>query len=1163
MQKTCNGESYVLPQRKFIVLNPALCFGLQSKTNQKINTLKSSILKSENVKHGYALQEHNQLTVSYIKIHWKLALCLLLSPMLHAFNLLLCLLKAIKVIAIPCIMIIAVFHSLCLSAQTPRKDSGVNGQIKYELVGQVLSAIDNSQMQGVSIRIEEENIQVKSSKDGTFKMLVNNQKGKMKFSFVGFKSQEINYTAGVLLTVKLIPEDNQLEEVEVVSTGYQKIPKERATGSFVYVDEKTLQRNPAMKLISRLDGVTNGLLLDKSAGNPDGLSVRGRSTLFSNTKPLIVLDNFPFDGDLDNINPNDIESVTILKDGAAAAIWGVRSGNGVIVVTTKKGKSKLTIDFSSNFLIGKKPDLFYQKQMSSSDFIDSEISLFKQGYYDKDINTPYKNISPVVHILSQVRLNELPKERADEVINSLRNHDVRNEIHRYFHRNKIQSQQQFRISAGSDKNKNILSVGYDRSLSESVSADNNRLSIRNNSQWNFFRDYIQLNADLWYVKNINKDKNAYGYNPLYPYEKLVENGNALEASTLNTLRRSYTDTVGDGYLSDWKFRPIEEVRNGLTNYSARDQQLRFQFGISSKLFRSFKIAADYLMSNNWIDNSTLYDQNSFFSRNLINQYSQVDLANGIVTRPVPLGDILNSSQAKTESQYGRIQLDWREHIGTSHLFSGIMGMEWRKDKNLFQSAGNLYGYNRNLESFTEVDIFSFFPIYHSGGYSMISKGGGRAREVDNNRSLYGLFSYSYKDNFTLTGSIRKDESNIFGVSANQKGVPLWSVGVLYSFQDLLKWDKLDYLKLRTTYGYNGNVDKTTTAYLTSKLYRTTNLWGKPMDIILNPPNSSLRWERVENQNIGVDFSFMKSRFGGSIDYFKKNGKDLMGRSPVAPQVGVEDFYGNVASTSTHGLDAQIWFSWFRGKAISVRSDFIFNKVKDKVTNYYLTPGANNDIVSSTGVVPLKGYPINALVLYKFYGLDELGNPLGFANNEITDDYSTIINGSNKESIVIIGSRMPTKFGSLRHTILYKKWEMSFNFTYKLGYYLKRNDSFNSNGLLGGGFRYSDYDKRWQHKGDEAFTTVPSFVYPANINRESFYQNSSALFIEGDHIRLQDIRCSYKFSPLAQLPNSVLEFYMYCSNIGLLWKANDQRLDPMSLTGYPTPLEVSAGVKFNF
>ena len=127
MQKTCNRDSYALSPRKSTVPNLELFFGLQSKTNQKINTLKSSILKIENVRHDYALQDHDQPKVLYIKTHWKLALCILLAPMLHACNLLFCLLKAIKMIAIPCIMIIAVFHSLCLSAQTPRKDSGVNG----------------------------------------------------------------------------------------------------------------------------------------------------------------------------------------------------------------------------------------------------------------------------------------------------------------------------------------------------------------------------------------------------------------------------------------------------------------------------------------------------------------------------------------------------------------------------------------------------------------------------------------------------------------------------------------------------------------------------------------------------------------------------------------------------------------------------------------------------------------------------------------------------------------------------------------------------------------------------------------------------------------------------------------------------------------------------
>src|SRR5690606_27522211 len=212
---------------------------------------------------------------------------------------------------------------------------------------------------------------------------------------------------------------NYIEEVEVVSTGYQSIPKERATGSFAHVNSEMLNRNPSMNILSRLDGITNGLLLDQNTGNPDRISVRGRSTLFSSTRPLIVVDNFPFEGDISNISPNDIESVTVLKDAAAASIWGVRSGNGVIVITTKKAKDRFRIDFSSNLLVAKKPDLFYAKQMSSSEFIDVEKLLFEQGEYDRDINTIYKNISPVVNLLHQQRLGELSEDEVEAELDKL------------------------------------------------------------------------------------------------------------------------------------------------------------------------------------------------------------------------------------------------------------------------------------------------------------------------------------------------------------------------------------------------------------------------------------------------------------------------------------------------------------------------------------------------------------------------------------------------------------------------------------------------------------------------------------------------------------------------------------------------------------------------
>jgi len=1058
------------------------------------------------------------------------------------------------------------FLTICFSSFNNQLDaqelrvSGVTG--KQLISGTIKSNSSLEPIENATIKIGA--LKTKTNTEGKFLLNGPFSSDEVTVKHMGFQDTILSILSFSRdLDLLLYPISNQIEEVQVVSTGYQQISKERTTGSFAYVDAKTMQRNPGMNLLSRLSGVTNGLLIDRNTGNPDGISVRGRSTLFSSTRPLIVVDNFPYEGDLDNINPNDVESVTVLKDATAASIWGVRSGNGVIVITTKKAKERLGIDFSSNFLIRKKPDLFTEKFMTSSDFIDAEIGLFDQGYYNKDINVEHKDISPVVSLLEKVRLGEITSEEGKRQIDLYRNHDVRKDLENYFYRNLLQHQQHVSISSATSSVRNILSIGYDNSLSDKVGVDNNRLNIRSSNQWVTLKDRLKLNAEIWYVKNNFNNGNSSGYYPIYPYEKLAENGVSLEASSNSTLRRSYTDDLSLGPLLDWKYRPVDEINGNLSQYKGVDQQLRFQLGLEGQLYRSFKIQLNYLNSNNWLENSTLYDQQSFNARNLINQYSQIDQENGTVIRPIPLGSILNKNISRMESHYGRIQLGWDESLGDRHRVNGILGMEWRQDKNLFEDMGDRYGYNKELESYAEVDIFSFFPIYHTGAYSRISKGGNRIRYMDNNRSMYGLLSYTYAEYLSLTGSIRKDASNIFGVAANQKGIPLWSVGLSYNFQDLIPWNRLDKIKFRMTYGYNGNVDKNTTAFLTSRLDQTINFYGEPSDIIVNPPNSTLRWERVQNINFGIDFSMMDYRIGGSIEYFVKNGKDLLGKSPVAPQTGIAEFYGNVANTSTKGFDMQIWYNWFKNNPFHVRTDLIFNAVNDKITHYFIKPGTNSDLVTSNGIVPIVGNPINSLLLYYSSGLNDKGDPVGLVNGETSVDYSAVVNGMDRESVLLMGSRTPTRFGSVKNTISYRDFEFSLQILYKFGYHLKRPNSFNSNGLINSGFRFSDYEDRWLKPGDEKDTNVPKFTYPADLNREEFYQYSTLLAIDGGSIRLQDVRLAYSLNPFKRFSTTNLQVYLYASNLGLLWRKNSVGVDPNLLSGYRVPVEWSLGTKFNF
>ncbi|MFD2887471.1 SusC/RagA family TonB-linked outer membrane protein [Chitinophaga cymbidii] len=967
-----------------------------------------------------------------------------------------------------------------------------------------------------------------------------------------------------VLRLQLKGETVVLRELAVVATGYQEIPQERVTGSFTRIGRETIERSTGMSILSRLEGVSNGLLLDRNAGNPDQISIRGRSTIFSNTRPLIILDNFPYEGDINLINPNDIESVTLLKDATAASIWGVRSANGVIVITTKKAKRGFRLELSTNLGISAKPDVYYTKQMTSAEYVDAERRLFALGEYDRNINNGYSPLSPVVELLAQVRAGRLQADEADRRIAEIAGHDVRDDLDRYFYRKSVQQQHLLTLSSGGEKLKNIFSIGYDRGLNNRVDQRSSRFNLRSANEWTILGDRLKANLDVLFSQSRETTGNAAGYMPRTPYAKLAENGAPLEVMTLSTLRSSYTDTAGQGLLLDWKYRPLDEMQRELNRYDQQDQQLRIQGSISSRIYRSFEIKVSYLHSLGRTDASTLYDPASFYVRDLVNQYSQVDHANRTVQYVVPKGAILNESFYRQRSQYGRIQLNWDERLGTMHRLGGMIGAEWRHDEQTANNPPNLYGYDAETESQVSIDDVNFYEIYHTGFYSRLTNTASRSKSTDRNRSVYALLSYDYNSRLMLTASARKDESNIFGVASNQRGVPLWSLGAAYNLHTLLpdRKEVLDYLKLRTTFGYNGNVDKNTTAFLTSKLDRSTSLWNMPIDVILNPPNSTLRWERVQNMNIGMDFSLWNGRVGGVAEYYIKNGKDLMGYSPVAPQTGVVQFYGNVAATHTAGLDMQLWYNWTPKRAVRLRTDLILNISKDRVTEYYIPPGSNTDIVSSLGIVPIEGYPINALVMYAFEGLNDKGDPLGRTSRGVTDDWGDIQNGQDRNSIVMMGSKVPVQFGSLRNTISWKQLELSFNLLFKFGYYFKRTNSFYTGGLIGGSYQYSDYALRWQQPGDELHTTVPAFLYPDNVNRNTFYQHSTVLGLRGDHIRFQDIRLAYDCQPRVK-GISGLQVYAYLSNLGIIWRKNSQGLDPHVLSGYPVPLQLSIGARAHF
>lgn len=279
---------------------------------------------------------------------------------------------------------------------------------QQQVQGVVTETTTSKPIQGIRVSIADAKTTTVTDKDGQFRLMVENGASNaltITFSGKGFQSRELKLAVPLQksLTIELSPKVTDIQEV-VISTGYQKIPKERSTGSFSSADNKLLQQQITTNIIDRLPAILSGLSVSTGLSESGQLMVRGLSTFQGPKNPLIILDNFPYEGDLGRINPNMVESITVLKDAAASSIWGAKAANGVIVITTKGSKfnQPLSVEFTGNTTLSSKPDLAYSRQMSSSDFIDVEMQLFKNGYYNSDINSPgHPALTPVVDILNK------------------------------------------------------------------------------------------------------------------------------------------------------------------------------------------------------------------------------------------------------------------------------------------------------------------------------------------------------------------------------------------------------------------------------------------------------------------------------------------------------------------------------------------------------------------------------------------------------------------------------------------------------------------------------------------------------------------------------------------------------------------------------------------
>lgn len=1041
-----------------------------------------------------------------------------------------------------------------------------------DITGLVVDENDKA-LHGATIRVKGASRYTLTGDSGFFVIRKIPEKTILVITYVGYETKEIVVSKKQPIHVKMTVSIQNLDEVSV-SNGYQLFPKERATGSFILIDSALLNRKVSTNILDRLDGVTSGLLFNKNAvGNTPDISIRGRSTIFANTNPLIVVDNFPYDGDISNINPYDVKSITILKDAASASIWGSRSGNGVIVITTKQGhfNQKPVINFNTNLTVGRKPDLYFKDQLSGWQYIDVEQFLFDKGKYNSKINNGYSALSPAVEVMLLRKKNLITDVRKAAMLDSIASHDNRDDLNKYFYRKSVNQQYQLSANGGGAYNKYYVSMGYDKNLANDVTNSFDRFTMNANNTVSFFNDKLQFMTGLMFSSENNKSVGL-PYNPLYPYDNLADqNGNAL-AVTDGNLRLAYVDTAGKGKLLDWHYKPLDELKQQNYTSNSRISDYRINLGLNYKIIPGLAFSLNYTYDKGTNDYNEDNGSDSYYVRNQINSFTQIDQTTGSVTRPIPLGYIVTNSKTSYYSHYGRGQFNYEKEFSGKNAINVIAGYEI-KDYQSSLSSVKLYGYNNatatNLNS--TINPLQSFPYYYKSSTSKIPLPIGNTWNIDRYRSYYTNGSYTYDTKYILSASARRDESNLFGVKTNQKGVPLWSTGLAWdlSKERFYHFSYLPYLKLRTTYGYNGNVDKTTSAFLTTQTINGGNDWGQPILQVINPPNPSLRWEKVKNINLGLDFATKNKRLTGSFEYWIKDGIDLIGQSPIAPQTGVSIFKGNSANMRSKGIDLTLNTMNINAHSFKWLSAFLFNYNTDKITSYKANQGTNSDIVKTNYINPLEGYSYYSIFSYKWMGLDNAGNPQSMLNGKISKDYTSIGSSTNASDLVYSGTLTPKYFGSIRNSFFYGPWELSLNIIYKLDYCFRRsslNNFFLYQGTgYGPSYQQPDYNLRWQKPGDELTTNVPALVYPAQTARDDIYTYSEILVEKADHIRLQDIQLNYQINKekIKGLPISNINLYFYAANLGIIWKATDKKIDPDYPTGIPLSTTTSLGLKANF
>jgi len=997
-----------------------------------------------------------------------------------------------------------------------------------ERITGVVTDLDGMVIPGVTILVKGTSNGTVTDIDGQFTLTLDDTENvELLVSFMGMEDKTINWDGSSELTIVLKTTSQMLDEVFV--TGYQKIATERATGAFSKVKEADLEEFYAPDVTDLLEGKVAGMVKD----NNGNFIIRGISTFNANKKPLVVIDGLPAEGKwndpnynaLDDINPNDIASVTVLKDAAASSIYGARATNGVIVVTTKRAtRGQTEIDFSANITVTPKRENNHLNLLGISDYIDYEKNFLETS--PEYLNDPvayfdYRDgqnlhYSPVASNYREWIKGNISESEAMANIEALKNNEA---YRKQYNNNALRDQlgQQYNLSfrTGSERSNLVLSLNAYTSKAEQIhdKLDKYTFYFKNEQK---IGDWLTLNYGANIVLSENnspKISQGNGWSDAYPYEQIVDGSGNRVGRYLRTMNPVWGDSLRDQPgLYDLRYNVLDELEMNKKESKYSNVRLFTNANIKITDWLSYDMNFQYEIVNT--KNKEYYSEETYHMRYKITRFAEwtpgpVWWIPDAYNYHLPQGGSLINSNFNQNNYTFRNQLNFHNTYNDVHAINALAGVEIRE--NTFNGIySNLYGYDDQSLISVPVDWNTLSRgVKGSLSPNNYPRTGPLERNLETmNRyfSMYANAAYTYNRKYSLTGSYRVDQTNLFGTDPKYRYRPLWSVGAswLMSGEDFMtnaSW--VDYLKLRASYGVSGNVDQNTSPYLVASF--ANDVLTGPSTIIHNAPNPLLRWEKTTSYNFGIDFGLIDNRLGGSIDVYSKYSDDLLSKQQFDPALGFVDGVVNNGAMSNKGFELSLSYDWIKNSDWSLRTNFTTAYNKNEVEKVDLEPTITNDLLGNYDYY-LEGNPVNSLYAYRYAGLTDTGDPSVYDEN---GDVVSNVRVDNLDALEFMGQTDPKWSGSFQPILRYRGFDLSGLFVFYAGH-VKRDYVTPLYEQIKGGNIHGDMVNSWTPQNTN--TNIPRMGthggYGGTVDRANHWRYADVNVLDADEISLRNIVFSY-------------------------------------------------------